>query len=322
MTIAQTALASAEPAPITVQAVKDAQTGEAAASASATQAQTDANNAKTAANAATSMDLNSFLTDLKTQADAAAAAFNGPSGFTASANNLAAAAAKDANGMEANNDDDTKTPDTFNAQDIAADAFEAIQAANGGKPYPAGQAALLINAAMGSAQAAQTAATNCQTFANKAQADAQGVADQGTAAQNAATQVDNAVPKALSDLTALENFNFFNGFDQFIMLLNDFFLQYSIAVTQEAAALDANTTGQNLLNNPQKNPQFTRNVLADKTQADGQLGLAIVAYNQTITDITQAAAAAQAANNGGIGTGKNNGNGDDNDSKRPGGGRT
>jgi hypothetical protein len=323
VTIAQTALASFEPTPITVQAVKDAIAAEAAASASATQAQTDANNAKTAANAATSTDLNSFLTNLQTQADAAAAAFDGPNGFTASANNLSSAATNDASGMEANNDDDTKTPDTFNAQDIAADASEAIQAANGGQPYPAGsQAAQLIAAASGSAQAALTAATNCQTFASHAQADAQAVADQGTAAHNAASQVDSAVTNALSDLTALENFNFLNGFDQFFFLLNDFFVQFNTAVTQEAAALQANATGQNLLNNPQNDPQFTRNVLADKTGADGQLGLAIVAYNQTNTDITQAAAAAQAANNGGTGTGNNNGNGDDNGGKRVGGGRT
>ena len=319
--IAQTALASAEPTPTTIQAVKDAQTAEAAASASANLAKTDAANAKDAANAATSTDLPTFLMGLQTQADAAAAAFNGPSGFIATTNSLALAAANDASGMEQNKDDDTKTPDSFNAQDIANDAFEAIQAANGGQPYPAGsQAAQLIDAATAAAQAAQTGATASAGFANDAQADGLTVLAKAVAAQNAANLTDDAVKKALADLTALQDFNFFNGFDQFFFLLNDFFTQYNLAVTQEALAVQANSDGHGILNNPQNDPQFTRSVLHDKNEADGQLFLAILGYTQTNTDISQAAAAAQAANNGGTGTG-NNGDGDNNGGKRPGGGR-
>src|SRR5205807_2679495 len=75
---AQTAMASAEPTPTTVQAVKDAQAAEMAAAQSATQAQKDADDAQMAANAAaTSGDWITQLTNLKTLADGADTAAHG-----------------------------------------------------------------------------------------------------------------------------------------------------------------------------------------------------------------------------------------------------
>jgi hypothetical protein len=320
VTIAQTALASAEPTPATVQAVQNAIAAEAAASASATQAQTDANNAKAAAKAATSMDLNSFLTSLQTTA--ANAATDADSALS-SATSLAAAASADSSQPLPNPDNDTTTPDTQNAQDIASDTLEAVQAANGGQPYPAGsQAAQLIAAANASAQAAQTAASNCGTFSQNAQDDLQTILKQDTAANNASNATKTAVANAISELKQLQSFNFFLNPFGFFVLLDQFFTDYNTAVTQEAAAAAADYIADGTLDNPTKDPQFTRTVLSDKNGADGQLALALAAQAQTNMDISQAAAAAQAANNGGTGTNNGNGDGDNNGGKRPGGGRS
>ena len=130
---------------------------------------------------------------------------------------------------------------------------------------------------------------------------------------------NSAVAKALKALDDLQHFNFFNGFDLFFISLNDFFTSFNDAVTQEALAVQANGDAQNVLNNPQNDPLFVRNVLSDRNKAGGQMGLAQVAQTQANGDIAAAKAANDAANKGDTGTGDNH-DGDDNDDKRPGGG--
>ena len=284
--IAQTALASAEPTPSTVQAVKDAQDAEVAASQSAAQAQKDADDAQMAANAAASSgDWITQLTNLKTLADGADTTAHG---FVSPANTAAGSA----------------QTDSSTAQGVAADAFSAVNAVNPVPPYtPGSQAAQLIDAATASAQAAQTAASAAAGFAHDADTARQTVVARANDAHAAAVIVDMKVNDALS---ILNGGGFFFDFTLIFRFLGDF----ATAFAEKDIALQAKSDAQTALGNVQSN----------LTKAAAQLGLAQVAKTQTNNDIAQAAAAAQAAaNNGGSGTGDNQ-DGDDNSHKRPGGG--
>ena len=282
--IARTALLSAEPTPITIQAAQQAQASSMAAGNSSQQAQKDAQDAQTAANAASSnSDFQTFLMNLKNQADAAASAVDG---FKTQANTAAGTAATDASTAQ-------------------SDANTAFMAVNGAPNYPANsQAAQLINAAMTSAQAAQTAASAAAGFSTMANTDRNTVVTKDTDADNAAAAVDDAVSNpmtgALAILQQLQS-GTFNFFDLF-MLIDQFFTDLGIAQSQELVAIQAKNDAQTALNSS----------LTDKTNADAQLSAAGLALMQTNTDISQAAAAYQAAaNTGGSGTG-NSGDGNDN----------
>lgn len=285
---AQTALASAEPTPATVQAVKDAQAAETAAAQSATQAQKDADDAQMAANAAASSgDWITQLTNLKTLADGADTAAQG---FVPQANTAA----------------NTAQTDATMAQGLATAAFNAVNAVNPMPPYtPGSQAAQLIDAATASAQAAQTAASAAAGFANNADTARQTVIARANDAHTAAMMVDMKVNDALSILNGGFGLGgFFFDFTLIFQFLDDF----ATAFAEKAIALQAKADAQTALSSVQSN----------LTSAAAQLGLAQVAKTQTDNDIAQAAAA-QAANNGGSGTG-NDHDGDDNSHKRPGGG--
>src|SRR5262249_5295060 len=140
------------------------------------------------------------------------------------------------------------------------------------------------------------------------------------AAHNAATQTSNAVTAALDAFHQLEQLSFLIDPFQFFSLLDTFFSNFDLAVSENAAALQDASDAQGLLNNPHNDPNFARNVQSDVNKAVGQLGLTQQAQTQVLNDIAAAKAANDAANQGGTGTGDDH-NGDDNGGKRPGGGR-
>jgi hypothetical protein len=307
--IAKQEESSAEPSSTTMQAVDDAVAAEAAASMSATKAQADAKKAQMGASAAQncgmSTDLRSYLMCLdSTAAGAATDAGNAKSLADQLADDAADAAFPEPSPPDDSaNDVDTVSPN-MSARDLAHAAMNAMQMA---PQYSAGsQAALFIDEATAEAQAAQTAAGFSAAFANDADMDRNTVGQKDMEAHSAATGTKNAVGKALSELTQLENFSFFSDPSGFFTLLNNFFTDYNTAVTQEGLALQADNDAQAYL---QTNP---RNVSLDKQNADTQLLSAQGALMQTKMDITLAAQAA-AANPG------NNHEGDDKKGDREGG---
>jgi hypothetical protein len=309
--IAQTALASAEPTPETVQAVADAQTAETAAAASAAQAQKDAAAAKTAAQAAKSANLDDFLNGLVTSANGAA---QDADSAKTSADHLVDGFAGPPKVVGA-------SKDAADALSDAQAAITAVNSANGGNPYPDGsQAAQLIDAARSAAQGAQGFANATSGFAHDADTDRNTIGMKAQGAHDAANQTATAVTAALDAFHQLQNLNFITDFFQFFTLLDQFFTNFDLAVSENAMALQDASDAQGLLNNPQSDPNFVRNVQSDANKAVGQLGLTQQAQTQALNDIAAAKAANDAANQGGTGTGDDH-NGDDNGGKRPGGGR-
>jgi hypothetical protein len=309
--IAQTALASAEPTPVTVQAVADAQAAEAAAAASAVQAQKDADAAKMAAMAAKSQNLQDFLNGLVTTANGAA---DDADAAKTSADRLVDGFAGPPKVVGA-------LQDAADAQAAAQAASDAVSHANGGHTYPDGsQAAQLIDAARSAAQGAQGFSSACAGFAQDADMDRNTIGMKAQDAHNAASMTATAVTAALDAFNQLQQLSFIiNPFD-FFMALDRFFTNFDLAVAENAVALQDASDAQGLLNNPHNDPAFTRNVQSDSNKGAGQLGLALQAQTQAANDIAAAKAANDAANKGGTGTGDDH-NGDDNDGKRPGGGR-
>jgi hypothetical protein len=309
--IAQTALGSAEPTPITVQAVADAQAAEAAATASAVQAQKDADAAKMAAKAAKSANLQDFLNGLVTTANGAA---GDADAAKTSADHLVDGFAGPPTVVGA-------AQDASDAQTAAQAASDAINHANGGHAYPDGsQAAQLIDAARSAVQAAQGFASACAGFAHDADTDRNTIGMKAQDAHMAASMTATAVTAALSAFDDLQHMNFIFDPIGFFMTLDRFFTNFDLAVAENAVALQDASDAQGLLNNPHNDPAFARNVQSDANKAAGQLGLAQQAQTQATNDIAAAKAANDAANQGGTGTGDDH-NGDDNDGKRPGGGR-
>jgi hypothetical protein len=308
---AQTALGSAEPTPETVQAVADAQAAEAAAAASAAQAQKDADAAKTAAQAARSTNLEDFLNGLVTSANGAAQ----------DADNAKTSADHLVDGFAGPPKVVGASQDATDAQNDAQAAATAVSSANGGKAYPDGsQAAQLIDAARSAAQAAQGFANATSGFAHDADTDRNTIGMKAQAAHDAATQTSNAVTAALDAFHQLEQLDFLIDPFQFFSLLDTFFSNFDLAVSENAVALQDASDAQGLLNNPHHDPSFARNVQSNVNKAVGQLGLTQQAQTQALNDIAAAKAANDAANQGGTGTGDGH-NGDDNGGKRPGGGR-
>jgi len=309
--IAQTALASAEPTPLTVQAVADAQAAEAAAGASAVQAQKDADAAKMAAMAAKSQNLQDFLNSLVTTANGAA---DDADAAKTSADHLVDGFAGPPKVVGA-------LQDAADAQAAAQAASDAVHNANGGHAYPDGsQAAQLIDAARSAVQAAQGFSSACAGFAQDADMDRNTIGMKAQDAHNAASMTATAVTAALDAFNQLQPLNFIIDPFDFFMTLDKFFTNFNTAVTENAVALQDASDAQGLLNNPHHDIAFARNVLSDSNKAAGQLGLALQAQTQATNDIAAAKAANDAANQGGTGTGTDH-NGDDNDGKRPGGGR-
>jgi len=166
---------------------------------------------------------------------------------------------------------------------------------------------------MAEAQAAQTAAGFSAAFAHDADMDRNTVGQKAMDTHTHAHNTDVAVGNALTELTQLENFNFFLDPFGFFTLFNQFFTDYNTAVTEETLATNAYNDAFGYLENNGLQ-QYPRNVSDDMNNAETQLGNAQTHLTNTQNDIMQAATAAQAAANS-----NPDHEGDDNSGNRKGG---